>query len=262
MRCSLVLLLSLLAGLAQAEDSLFDRLDTNKDGQVTADEIPQEKQSLFERMLRTSDKNKDGKLTAAEMTAALTPEKSPPEQPAPANGNRNPDREAIFKRIDANNDGQITKEEAPAFLKPRFDQIDANKDGVIQLPELLRAGMRPNAQNFNPKQIFQRLDANDDGKLVLSEVPKDRRADFQRAFDAFNTDSLTLEQFTRLMQRIQQQQRQKQAASVGPRLLLRALDSNGDGEISAEEIAKADKSLAKLDRNSDGAITKEELAPK
>jgi len=43
--------------------------------------------------------------------------------------------------------------------------------------------------------------------------------------------------------------------------LRRALDTNGDHELDADEIAKAADSLAKLDANGDGRITREELFP-
>jgi hypothetical protein len=45
--------------------------------------------------------------------------------------------------------------------------------------------------------------------------------------------------------------------------LLAALDTNGDGVIDAEEIARASESLKKLDRNNDGRITMDEaLSPR
>ncbi len=40
-----------------------------------------------------------------------------------------------------------------------------------------------------------------------------------------------------------------------------ALDLNGDGVISADEIAKAPASLLTLDKNNDGQLTREELMP-
>lgn len=40
-----------------------------------------------------------------------------------------------------------------------------------------------------------------------------------------------------------------------------ALDTNGDGALSAEEIAQAAESLKKLDRNNDGQLSRDELFP-
>jgi hypothetical protein len=43
--------------------------------------------------------------------------------------------------------------------------------------------------------------------------------------------------------------------------LIRALDTNGDGEIDAQEIAAASASLRKLDRNGDGKLSGDEIHP-
>jgi hypothetical protein len=47
-----------------------------------------------------------------------------------------------------------------------------------------------------------------------------------------------------------------------PPPLLVALDTNKDGVISADELAKASDSLKTLDKNSDGQLTKDEFCPK
>ena len=43
--------------------------------------------------------------------------------------------------------------------------------------------------------------------------------------------------------------------------VLVALDENGDGEISSDEIEKAEAALAKLDKNSDGKLSGDEVRP-
>ena len=43
--------------------------------------------------------------------------------------------------------------------------------------------------------------------------------------------------------------------------VMMALDTNGDGILSADEIANASASLLKLDKNGDGQLTMEELRP-
>lgn len=48
----------------------------------------------------------------------------------------------------------------------------------------------------------------------------------------------------------------------GPSPLVAALDENGDGEISPDEIEKASESLKGLDANSDGKLSGEEIRPR
>ena len=43
--------------------------------------------------------------------------------------------------------------------------------------------------------------------------------------------------------------------------LMQALDTDKDGDLSAEEIAKAPESLLTLDKNGDGKLTRDELFP-
>jgi len=47
-----------------------------------------------------------------------------------------------------------------------------------------------------------------------------------------------------------------------PPPIVAALDANGDGVISAKEIANAATALKALDRNNDGKITREEAVPR
>ncbi|HEY2881354.1 MAG TPA: hypothetical protein VGJ15_02950 [Pirellulales bacterium] len=51
--------------------ALFDKLDLNHDGQITADEVPAEQRRLFQRLLRRNDRNNDGKLSREEFIAGM-----------------------------------------------------------------------------------------------------------------------------------------------------------------------------------------------
>jgi len=133
----------------------FDKLDTNKDGKLSREELqkgfanlhPQRRPSdfvfvlvemsdcdeccaeelqLVYDFLRKADRNNDGKIDAAELKEAR-------DQLV----NRRVD--AIFRDLDANKDGKISRDEARGRIKHHFDDLDTNKDGFISREELLTA---------------------------------------------------------------------------------------------------------------------------
>ena len=74
-------------------------------------------------------------------------ENSGMEVPGAPDGEENPDGgggnvsaniiETIIKQHDKDGDGAISKEEAPEFLRSRFERIDTNKDGKCDLQEMI-----------------------------------------------------------------------------------------------------------------------------
>ena len=88
----------------------FERIDANKDGQVTAEEAGAISSRAFQRF----DKNGDG---------VITPDEAP----------------RLFERPDANGDGQITAEELAAVWSARFMRADADGDGVVTKEEAAAA---------------------------------------------------------------------------------------------------------------------------
>jgi Ca2+-binding EF-hand superfamily protein len=196
---------------------LFGRLDADKDGQLTAGEVPPDKRRLFERLLRTSDKNHDGKLSAEEFVAGLKPaEPKPPvaaEQDAEGRKPEGLSPERMFLRLDANNDGKVTPDEVPEPRRERFKQLlrrgDRDGDGALDREEFVavmtavmaRQGAggakRPQGRP-DGKRLFARLDKNGDGKLTADEVPQERRAFVERMIrrgDKNNDQALSLEEF-------------------------------------------------------------------
>jgi len=82
-------------------------------------------QTIYD-MLRKLDTGNNGKIDAKALKAAadrILEERV---------------REA-FNRLDANQDGKISKEEARGLIREHFDQIDSNKDGFISFDELTKA---------------------------------------------------------------------------------------------------------------------------
>ncbi|MCX7636070.1 MAG: EF-hand domain-containing protein, partial [Syntrophales bacterium] len=68
----------------------------------------------------------------------------------------------IFQRYDKDGDGYLTKEEFAAIpgTRSRFEDLDANKDGRLDIEELKRVGERR----------FQACDSNGDGVLDTREI--------------------------------------------------------------------------------------------
>jgi len=278
--CLAVLAVS--GGFAVAEDAkqngdLFSRLDKNNDGQLAADEVDAGKRSLFDRLVRTADKNKDGKLSREEFAAGTKRPAPPADTPRPARPQFDPQQ--VFARLDKNGDGKLTKDEAPDRLKENFDRIDANKDGHIAQAELAAAFRRASGQNTpNRRRVtkemleknFAERDTNRDGRVTVDEVPAERREFFLRLSRLAGTSGekgLTKEQFIQVMTRLAAGQRQTDSprrpsttamASPGA-ALMRALDTDRDGELSKAELAAASKTLGKLDRNGDGKLSRYEL---
>ncbi|HEV2969612.1 MAG TPA: hypothetical protein VGY55_06455 [Pirellulales bacterium] len=167
--CSLCFALLVVAGrTVSAADSkpspaddaaaLFDRLDANHDGQLTADEIPAEKKHLFERLLRLAGKPADGKLSRDEFIAQLksvgedhpaspaatgagTAEKPNPAAPPAGNGFI-PDPEKIFDRLDTKHKGKITADDIPEgrpLLKRVFAEASKSTGGESTKDEFVTA---------------------------------------------------------------------------------------------------------------------------
>ncbi len=280
--------------LAQEEGDLFAKLDANKDGFVSPDEVEGDRKAIFDRLLRTADKDGDKKLSKEEFAAGL----KEPDQPRPplgqgggpgGRGGQFVNPRAILERLDANKDGKLSKDEAQGPLKERFEQADANGDGFIGADELGRMpglGGPPNAQQV--EAMFERADANKDGKITKDEVPEPLRERFDRTLEQFGIESLNKEQFGRFLAFARPgeprpgdgrpgeprpgDQKPGEGRPGDPRLgeprpgdgrppLFVALDADGDGELSAGEIEAAGKSLLKLDRNSDGKLTRDEIGP-
>ena len=122
-------------------NAIFDRLDLNRDGKLTAGEIPEPMQ----RRLSQMDANGDGAITRKEFAAAVIKRMQNSRtaeggQRSPQQGRIKPQREpnaaTMFQRIDRNSDGRISLDEAPERMKDKFARMDANGDGFIDEQEL------------------------------------------------------------------------------------------------------------------------------
>jgi Ca2+-binding EF-hand superfamily protein len=115
--------LSLVAASAIAGDGKgakhFDRLDTNGDGEISAEEMNapnQARHEHHENIMTEADTDGNGSLSREEATAYYQAKKAA----------RNPDK---------NGDGKVDRDEFLAKADERFEKLDKNGDGVLTADE-------------------------------------------------------------------------------------------------------------------------------
>jgi Ca2+-binding EF-hand superfamily protein len=292
---ALALAVSIGASVACAEDEkknesaadpagVFAGLDANKDGQLTADEIPAEKKVLFDRLLRVGDTDKDGRLSSKEFAAGLgdrpsEAKTSDAEGPAAAEY-----ADRLFKRLDTNGDGKVVLDEVPEKRKPMFEAMlkrSGKPEGEGISPEEFariidratdkeKPAKKPGKPDGAPPpaRIFKQLDANADGKVTLDEVPEARRPMFEKLFKRAGKsegEGLSREELIAALPGRPDKPDKPAPPEAGAMLrggLFAAIDADGDHKLSSEEIAAASEAIKKLDRDGDGSITVRELLPK
>jgi Ca2+-binding EF-hand superfamily protein len=218
------------------------------------------------------------------------------EKPAAEGGG---DGAALFGRLDADKDGQVTASEAGQEHRRLFDRLmrNADKDANGQLnQEEFVAGLkdkgpgrergdRPDGPSDAGRrgagrfgQMADRLrefDKNADGKIELDEVPEERQEMFEMVLDRFDKnddDAMDLAEIgaavkefsdagARLVGRGGDRPDGPPGSPPGPPPVIVALDIDADGTLSTEEIEGATAALKKLDKDSDGKLSREELLP-
>ena len=136
----------------------FERLDTNRDGIVTREEVDATRAArraeAQNRRFTMMDADRNGSISRAEFDTAVAQRG---ERRAERGGKRwkrgnRAGPEAMLARADTNEDGRLTLAEALARPMARFETVDANRDGTVT-PEERRAArekMREQRRSAQP----------------------------------------------------------------------------------------------------------------
>jgi len=185
--------------------------------------------------------------------------------------------EEMFSRFDQNGDGFLAKDEAPEFMRDRFDQMlqrmDKDADGKISKAEFAEAGAgframregRPGGPDGGPRPglaLFEMLDADHDGKVSKDELAKaaEHLAKLDKNADGFITpDELPAGPLPGGLARRGDGQGPPGGARGGAEFFTR-FDKDGDKKLSKDEAPERLKArFAELDKNSDGFLESSEL---
>ena len=211
----------------------------------------------------------------------------PPRQGGP--GGFGPPRGfAIFQALDADHDNTLTAAEidaAPSVLKA----MDKNGDGKVTPDEIPMPAGRGRGEGRGrggsgvgdeapaapptPDEMVARLmgfDTNKDGTLAKAEMPERMQGLFERA-DSNHDGVLTAEEIKAAAAAQPQPAANRPGAEVrrgeagregsGPPrdALFTALDKDGDGALSADDIAGSAAALRTLDKDGTGSLSLEEI---
>jgi len=187
------------------------------------------------------DADHDGSISAAEMAGAA----------------------GALQALDKNNDGKLTEDE----VRPQFGGRGGRGGG--------RGGDDGPGETAGPSAddlvtTLMGFDKNSDGRLTRDEVPERMQGLFDRA-DADKNGILTADEIRKSAQtsappaRGEGRDGREGRGPGGPPSFMRldpilaAIDTDSNGEISAQELAAAPASLKKLDKDGDGKLSAEEV---
>lgn len=98
--------------------------------------------------------------------------------------------------------------------------------------------------------LFERFDANQDGKITKLEIEARRKQTMDK-HDADKSGDLSLGEFQGVFNEIMRQRMVR---------MFQRLDRDGDGKVTENEIARRlDRMMGWLDRDKDGVIEKDEI---
>jgi Ca2+-binding EF-hand superfamily protein len=237
-------------------DRLFQRLDTDKDGSISKEELT----AAGNRLFQIADSNHDGIVTPLELRKARL---ALMREWRGGNGG--------LAARDTNHDGEITRDEYMAVPAATFARLDKNGDGKLDQSEITAAQTEMQQRTQQMRERFaQRWRAWRDERSARHD---DRRGDGhhgwhrrdERRADRQDDDSGRRGHHWWHRDGRGDRNGSDAAARRGDRQgwfgpgIIRRIDTDGDGAISRAELtAAADRLLERLDTDKDGKISRAE----
>jgi Ca2+-binding EF-hand superfamily protein len=163
----------------------FSQIDTNRDGKLSREEV----QVFVNLNFNEFDIDRDNRITEAELRLVLQQAEERRRRLEEAQRRRSDERRQGGD-MDANGNGVVELEEFLDFNSEELMELDADKDGKINLQEYMAVAGKPdeNPPNMPPyeqrKQLvtarFREMDTNKDGFLVPAEMKTFLTAVFKR----------------------------------------------------------------------------------
>lgn len=113
---------------------MFEELDADGNKAISRDEFVTHSADKFKK----ADTDGNGNISAAEFNAFMDEERERRRQMM---------QERMFKRMDANGDGQISREEMEAHATKMFERMDRNSDGQLTEDDHGRKGKKKDRKN-------------------------------------------------------------------------------------------------------------------
>lgn len=153
---------------------------------------------------------------------------------------------------DSNNDGVLTRQEFDASRATHFTRLDADNNGQLSREEMrAMRGERGGRGHRGGGHQLTRADANSDGSITRDEFLARPIAMFDR-LDADNNGVISAAEQPQRRERGDRQAR-------GERRERPNFDANSDRQISSAEFASMGAQMfERLDANSDGRVTRAE----